>query len=46
MLGTGMFVVNPPWQLADHVTAALRFFTALPGGDASWRFRVEELVGE
>lgn len=44
MTGTGMLVVNPPWNLAELMQPALSWFATRMGGDAY--AEVQELVGE
>jgi 23S rRNA (adenine2030-N6)-methyltransferase len=44
MTGTGMLVVNPPWNLAEVMKPALEWFAARLGEGAY--AQVEELVGE
>lgn len=44
MTGTGMIVVNPPWQLAEAMAPALQYLARHFGGNAYGE--VEELVGE
>lgn len=44
MTGTGMLVVNPPWNLAETMKPALAWFAARLGANAY--AEVDELVGE
>lgn len=44
MTGTGMLVVNPPWQLAETMAPVLNYLTQILGGDAY--HQLEEIAGE
>jgi 23S rRNA (adenine2030-N6)-methyltransferase len=44
MTGTGMLVVNPPWQLAETMTPVLSYLTQILGADAY--YEIEEIAGE
>ena len=44
MHGSGMFLINPPWQLADSLRAALPWLTEALGQDAGADWHLEELT--
>lgn len=44
MYGSGMLVINPPWGLGEHLTAAMAEITPLLG--ATSRYHTDWLVGE
>ena len=44
--GSGLIVVNPPWRLAEELSALLPALAALLGSDGSGRFRLDWLAGE
>lgn len=46
MTGTGMIVVNPPWQLQEKIEESLAYFAPLISKTGEAHYRVKELVGE
>lgn len=46
MTGSGMIVVNPPWQLDDKLAEALPFLTDVLGQSAEANWRLQWLAGE
>ncbi len=46
MTGSGMLVINPPWQLADQLGAALPWLVDCLAQDSAANGRVRMLVGE
>ncbi|KJS08317.1 MAG: ribosomal RNA large subunit methyltransferase J [Gammaproteobacteria bacterium BRH_c0] len=46
MNGSGMIVINPPWQLREEITTALEYLAPLVGEAGRGGWRVQELVGE
>jgi 23S rRNA (adenine2030-N6)-methyltransferase len=45
MTGTGLFIVNPPWQLAQQMAEVLPYLKAKMGNDSS-NFNVDQLIAE
>jgi len=45
MTGTGLFIVNPPWQLENQLTEILPFMKANLGGEDS-TFQLRKLIDE
>ena len=45
MTGTGLFIVNPPWQLADQLEEILPYLKAKLGTGES-QYRLEQLINE
>lgn len=46
MTGTGMIVVNPPWQLKEKIEESLAYIAPLISKTGEAHYRVKELVGE
>ncbi|WP_281558317.1 23S rRNA (adenine(2030)-N(6))-methyltransferase RlmJ [Thalassomonas sp. RHCl1] len=47
MTGTGLFIVNPPWQLKEQLTAILPYLqTQLKKGQDNASYKLEQLVAE
>jgi 23S rRNA (adenine2030-N6)-methyltransferase len=45
LIGSGMFVVNPPWQLDDELGTALPWLAERLAVDADASYRAEQLTG-
>ncbi|MFA5496132.1 MAG: 23S rRNA (adenine(2030)-N(6))-methyltransferase RlmJ [Porticoccaceae bacterium] len=46
MNGSGMIVINPPWQVREEVAAALGWLAPIIGDPGLGSWQVDELVGE
>jgi 23S rRNA (adenine2030-N6)-methyltransferase len=45
MTGTGLFIVNPPWQLSEQLTEILPYMKAKLGNDDS-SYVLNQLISE